>query len=126
MFALGALNQHMALSAVFGKKLAGVIRTLAASLKAIATSKWTWIGLGVYALWEMIETFSTADSATKEFNRTLIDGAKSTLSELKNFAEQYQDIRKRLYSEETNIPVDINKDEANKVWEKYIIDTYFE
>lgn len=137
--ALGITTRQMALSAVVGKRLAGVLRTLGQSLATIAKSRITWLSLLALAAWDIFDAFVNANKATEDFNKSLRDNAKTTYDDLKKFAEQYKNVRDSLYTTQKTaigniydpstgkatatayanqtVGQDISASEAKKAWE---------
>lgn len=130
LLAIRRTNKEVAvLNTVFGTKLATAIRTVGAAMKAAFTSPLTWIGLLVMAVGSLVLSIIEGNKATKEFNQSLREGAKSTYDDIVKFLEQYQSIRAQLGGEETRkgtgkdttVTVapknDMDTTEATKAWE---------
>lgn len=127
-------NNAIALETVLGQKLAGVMKTVYASFKTIITSPLTWWTLLVAAVGSAVVALAQGNTAMKEFNKSIREGAKDNFENLSKFLEQYQKVRNSLTKKEDQIvgkspygqnivrfdvtvPVDIDNNEAKKVWE---------
>lgn len=133
--ALGYTSKQMALSAVFGNRLAGVLRTVGGAMKTLAMSKVTWFLVLAEAVWEAGNMIFRANQATVELNKSLREGAETNFKDISEYLGQYQkvadslykkkdndyaynyDIRTRKLESEAGTPTNINVDEANKAWE---------
>lgn len=136
--ALGVTNKQMALSSVFGTSLAGVLKTVALSMKAIVTSPLTWWSLLAIAAVEATQALFGVNEAQKALNESIRNGAKDNYNNISKFLEQYKELRESLYkTERVDLPekyrsidgkeynkqkevttvVDIDKMEATKAWE---------
>ena len=121
----GALNKYFALNAIFGKRLAVVIRTLAASMKTLFLSPTTWIILAGVALSQFLSKLIGVNEEAKELNQNLRENAKNTAQELEEFAKRTDNIRKQLYEtrvdengKKTLVPQNMEQSEALKAWEE--------
>ena len=145
--ALGVTNKQMALSSVFGTRLAGVLKTVAVSFKAIVTSPLTWWSLLAIAAVEATDAIFGVNEAQKALNESIRNGANNNYDNISKFIEQYKEVRDSLYktvkkqvpdgmvmvTERTDsqgnkwhsiskeytetLPQDIDKNEAKKAWE---------
>ena len=145
--ALGVTTKQMALSSVFGTRLAGVLKTVALSMKAIVTSPLTWWSLLAIAAVEAIQALFGVNEAQKALNESIRNGAKDNYDNISKFLEQYKEVRDSLYKTVTKpvpngmlnvqewtdsqgnkwhnvsreytetLPQDIDKNEAKKAWE---------
>lgn len=137
--ALGVTTKQMALSAVFGERLANVLKTVAATMKTVAMSKWTWISLFAIAAVEATQAIFGVNEAQKALNESIRNGAKDNYNNISKFLEQYKEVRDSLYSTEKvaigsiynpktrkaeatayaeqQVEQDIDKNEAKKAWE---------
>lgn len=133
--ALGYTSKQMALSAVFGNRLAGVLRTVGGAMKTLAMSKVTWFLILAEAAWEAGNMIFRANQATVELNKSLREGAETNFKDISEYLRQYQDVADSLYKKtdnayaynydlrtrklesEAGTPTNINVDEANKAWE---------
>lgn len=136
--ALGVTTKQMALSAVFGKRLADVLKTVASAMKTVAMSKWTWISLFAIAAVEATQAIFGVNEAQKALNESIRNGAKDNYDNISKFLEQYKEVRDSLYStkkvaigsyksttgkaeatiyDEQQVGQDIDQNEAKKAWE---------
>lgn len=132
--ALGYTSKQMALSAVFGNRLAGVLRTVGGAMKTLAMSKVTWFLVLAEAVWEAGNMIFRANQATVELNKSLREGAETNFKDISEYLGQYQKVADSLYNGkktnnayelqsgqyktgEISTPTNINVDEANKAWE---------
>lgn len=131
--ALGVTTKQMALSAVFGKRLAGVLKTVGMAMKSIVTSPLTWWSLLALAATEAAIQIFSANEATVSLNKSLREGAETNFKDISDYLTQYQKVAASLYggkssnayelqsgqykTGEISTPTDINVDEANKAWE---------
>lgn len=135
----GSLNKYMTLNALLGTRLATTVRTLGNAFMSLVRSPLAWFTMAALLVTEIGDAFINADRATKEFNESLRDGAKTTYEDLKKFAEQYKNIRDSLYTTQKTaigniydpstgkaaatayanqtVGQDISASEAKKVWE---------
>ena len=118
--AFGIMSKQMALSAVFGTKLANVLKNVGYSVIALAKNKWTWISLFAVAAVEASKALLGVNEAQKALNESIRNGAKDNYNNIKKFSEQYQEVRETLYKSNGaggRTPVDIDNNEAKKVWD---------
>ena len=131
--ALGVTTKQMALSAVVGKRLAGVLRTVGGAMNNLAMSKVTWFLVLAEAAWEAGNMIFRANQSTVELNKSLREGAETNFKDISEYLSQYQKVADSLYSgkktnnaydlrtgkveSEASTPTNINVDEANKAWE---------
>ena len=122
----GVLNKQMTLNAIFGKKLADVLRTVWASMMKIVTSPMAWAAVGAMAVWQLTDAFINADRATKEFGKGLRETAKTAYEDLSKFLDSDINIslRKNLGQSRdtggvwsTPAPASLNEAEAKNAWE---------
>jgi hypothetical protein len=97
----GSLNKYMTLNSLLGTRLAATVRTLGSAFMSLVRSPLAWFTMAALLVTEIGDAFINADRATKEFNKSLRDGAKTTYEDLKKFAEQYKNVRDSLYKSET-------------------------
>ena len=131
--ALGVTTKQMALSAVFGKRLAGVLRTVGMTMKSIVTSPLTWWSLLAVAAFEAATQIFSANEATVSLNKSLREGAETNFKDISDYLAQYQKVADSLYGGKSSnayelqtgqyktggisTPTNINVNEANKAWE---------
>ena len=122
----GVLNKYMTTNAIFGKKLADVLRTVWASLARLVTSPMAWAAVGAMAVYQLADAFINADRATKEFGKGLRETAKTAYEDLSKFLDSDVNIslRKDLGQSRdtggawsTPAPKSINEAEAKNAWE---------
>jgi hypothetical protein len=135
----GSLNKYMTLNSLLGTRLAATVRTLGSAFMSLVRSPLAWFTMAALLVTEIGDAFINADRATKEFNKSLRDGAKTTYEDLKKFAEQYKNVRDSLYTTQKTaigniydpstgkaaatayanqtVGQDISASEAKKVWE---------
>ena len=112
-FNFGKLNKLMTMNAIFGLRLANVLRTIGAAMKALRTNPLTWALVGATWFIELANAISNANEATKELNQSLRESAKTTYDELRNYIDNDANISMR----ENLSKGDINVEEAKKAWE---------
>ena len=130
--ALGLMSKQMALSAVFGKRLAATLKTVGYTFATIVKTPLTWWSLLIMVIWEAGAAFLGANKAQEEFNKSIRDGAKDNYENISKFLDQYKKVRNSLYKNEKysfvdpggiertrvrTVEQDIDKGEASKVWE---------
>ena len=136
---LKGTQSQMALSEVFGKRLANVIRTLGKAMLSLAKNPLTWVGVVAIGLYQMEQAILGANEAQIALNKSIRDGAKDNYDNITKFLEQYKRVRESLYTTqkvaignmydpatgkasatayvEQSVEQDIDKNEAKKAWE---------
>lgn len=136
---LRGTQSQMALSEVFGKRLANVIRTLGRAMLSLAKNPLTWVGVVAIGLYQMEQAIWGANEAQIALNESIRDGAKDNYDNITKFLDQYKQVRESLYTTqkvaignmydpatgkasatayvEQSVKQDINKNEAKKAWE---------
>lgn len=136
---LRGTQSQMALSEVFGKRLANVIRTLGRAMLSLAKNPLTWVGVVAIGLYQMEQAIWGANEAQIALNKSIRDGAKDNYDNITKFLDQYKQVRESLYTTqkvaignmydpatgkasatayvEQSVEQDINKNEAKKAWE---------
>ena len=119
------LNARLTATGVLGTRLLTIFKALGSAMKSLAANWWLIL---VAAAVELSSAIINANEATKEFNKSMREGAESTANDLKKYIEQYKDLRDSLYKTQTQtlpngktkstlVPQDIDKNEASKAWE---------
>ena len=119
------LNARLTATGVLGTRLVTIFKALGSAMKSLAANWWLVL---VAAAVELSSAIISANEATKEFNKSMREGAESTANDLKKYIEQYKDLRDSLYKKEILehgngkagyriTPQDIDKNEASKAWE---------
>ena len=119
------LNARLTATGVLGTRLVTIFKALGSAMKSLAANWWLVL---VAAAVELSSAIINANEATKEFNKSMREGAESTANDLKKYIEQYKDLRDSLYKTQTQtlpngktkstlVPQDIDKNEASKAWE---------
>ena len=119
------LNARLTATGVLGTRLVTIFKALGSAMKSLAANWWLVL---IAAAVELSSAIINANEATKEFNKSMREGAESTANDLKKYIEQYKDLRDSLYKKEILehgngkagyriVPQDIEKNEANKAWE---------
>ena len=120
--AMGVWATEMSITAVFGKRLGGIVKSLTEGFRNLVFSWQTWIVVGLAMVAGLVTSLTEGNAAQKEFNKSLREGAKNTYDELVKFSEQYNQLRESLYKhdEEGNKigTIDISTDDAKKAWEE--------
>jgi chromosome segregation ATPase len=119
------LNARLTATGVLGTRLVTIFKSLGSAMKSLAANWWLIL---VAAAVELSSAIINANEATKEFNKSMREGAESTANDLKKYIEQYKELRDSLYKTQTQtlpngktkstlVPQDIDKNEASKAWE---------
>lgn len=119
------LNARLTATGVLGTRLVNVFKTLGGVMKTLGANWWLIL---VAAAVELSVAIMNANEATKEFNKSMREGAQNTSQDLKKYIEQYKELRDSLYKTQTQtlpsgktqsalVPQDIDKNEAGKAWE---------
>lgn len=119
------LNARLTATGVLGTRLVTIFKALGSAMKSLAANWWLIL---VAAAVELSYAIINANEATKEFNKSMREGAESTANDLKKYIEQYKELRDSLYKTQTQtlpngktkstlVPQDIDKNEASKAWE---------
>lgn len=119
------LNARLTATGVLGTRLVTIFKALGSAMKSLAANWWLVL---IAAAVELSSAIINANEATKEFNKSMREGAESTANDLKKYIEQYKDLRDSLYKTQTQtlpngktkstlVPQDIDKNEASKAWE---------
>lgn len=109
--ALGLWSKQMALSSVFGGKLAGVIKSIALSLKALLANPLTyWAALATAVGYVGVQLYNASEN-TKRLNEELRTNAKESSENISKFIKLNTETRKLSQAGS------LGKNDASKAWE---------
>lgn len=124
---MDAFGKKMVWQILVGKKLQGVLYSIAGSVNAIISSPLTWWALLATAVVSAGMAIYDADQKVKALNKSISQGGKENFENTKRFLEQNKELRESLYTKEILhhdngktgyriVPQDLDSKDAEKAW----------